>query len=90
MEVERVQKQRNESSRGWVAEQGKVLKTRYTAEKWEQVKASRKKAGLYYECEDFPGDDDDPWSLPLAVICLVCPYPSFDSTYMLAAKLNIL
>lgn len=57
--VERKQQQRNIASRGWTAKQGKELKTQYTAEKWEAVKASRRTAGLYYEDEDFPGDEDD-------------------------------
>jgi len=57
--VERKQQQRNIASRGWTAKQGKELKTQYTPEKWEAVKASRRTAGLFYEDEDFPGDEDD-------------------------------
>ena len=60
LEVERRQEQQNVAKRGWQAVQGKVLKTRYSPEKWEQVLKSRKAQGLYYEDEDFPGDDDDP------------------------------
>eukprot|EP00435_Cladocopium_sp_Y103_P028895 s2438_g7.t1 len=59
LSVERKHQQRNIASRGWVAKQGKELKKQYTPEKWESVKASRKNAGLYYEDDDFPGDDDD-------------------------------
>ena len=49
------------STKGWKAEQGKVLKQRYSPEKWKTILASRKQSGLYYEDPDFPGDDDEPW-----------------------------
>ena len=51
------------ATRGWKAEQGKVLKQRYSPEKWQTILASRKQSGLYYEDPDFPGDDDEPWFL---------------------------
>ena len=59
LEIERRQEQQNVAKRGWQAVQGKVLKSRYSQEKWQHILASRKAAGLYYEDEDFPGDDDD-------------------------------
>lgn len=40
--------------------QGKEFKAKYSEEKWQKILHSRKAAGLYYEDEDFPGDDDDP------------------------------
>ena len=67
LQVERKHQQRHIATRGWTAKQGKDLKKIYSAEKWETVKASRKAQGLYYEDEDFPGDDDDSW------ICLYHP-----------------
>ena len=59
LQVERINQQKNIATRGWQAIQGKELKKRYTEEKWQQVKESRRKAGLYYEDDDFPGDEDD-------------------------------
>ena len=59
--VERNQEQKNVTQRGWTAIQGKELAKRYSKEKWEVVKQKRKAAGLYYEDEDFPGDDDVTW-----------------------------
>ena len=61
LEIERRQEQQNVAKRGWQAVQGKVLKSRYSPEKWQHILASRKAAGLFYEDEDFPGDDDDSW-----------------------------
>ena len=47
------------AERGWCAIQGRELKLRYTEAKWNSLRDSRKAAGLWYEDEDFPGDDDD-------------------------------
>lgn len=58
--LERKQEQVNTASRGWEAKQGKTLKEMYSKEKYESLVASRKQAGLWYEDEDFPGDDEDP------------------------------
>ena len=60
LEVARRQESQNVSKRGWKAVQGKELKAKYSEEKWQKVLQARKAAGLYYEDEDFPGDDDDP------------------------------
>ena len=60
LEVERRQESQNVSKRGWKAVQGKELKAKYSEEKWQKVLQARKAAGLFYEDEDFPGDDDDP------------------------------
>ena len=61
LECERRHEQKKVATRGWRAEQGKVLKERYSPEKWQTILASRKLNGLYYEDPDFPGDDDEPW-----------------------------
>ena len=49
----------NTASRGWEAQQGKTLKTMYSETKYASLIAARKSAGLWYEDEDFPGDDDE-------------------------------
>ena len=59
VEVERKVMLKNRAKKGFEAIQGKVLKTRLTPEKYEAVVASRKTTGMYYEDDDFPGDDDD-------------------------------
>eukprot|EP00435_Cladocopium_sp_Y103_P018957 s2662_g4.t1 len=69
LECERRHEQKNISTKGWKAEQGKTLKLKYTEEKWKTILASRKAAGLYYEDPDFPGDEDEPW-LVLAILLL--------------------
>ena len=76
LEVERRQEQQNVAKRGWQAVQGKVLKTRYSPEKWDQVLKSRKAAGLYYEDEDFPGDDDESRQNP-SISFFSHPKPNF-------------
>jgi hypothetical protein len=59
--LERKQEQRNTAQRGWVAVQGKDLKKKYaTDEQYKKVIADRYSKGLYYDCEDFPDDADDP------------------------------
>lgn len=57
--VERKHQESNTAKKGWKAIQGKELKNRYTAEKWEQVKKKRLEQGLYYKDDDFPDDDDE-------------------------------
>ncbi|CAK9089238.1 unnamed protein product [Durusdinium trenchii] len=59
--VERKHQESNTAKKGWKAIQGKELKNRYTAEKWEQVKKKRLEQGLYYKDDDFPDDDDETW-----------------------------
>lgn len=59
VEAERKTMLKNRSKKGFEAIQGKVLKERLTAEKFAQIVASRKSTGVYYEDDDFPGDDDD-------------------------------
>ena len=72
LHVKRQQEKKNEGVKGWQAVQGSVLKTRYTPEKWEKLKESRKASGLWYPDTDFPDDDDDP-HLKSNNFCLVSP-----------------
>ena len=59
--LERRQEQKNIAQRGWVAIQGKDLQKKYaTEEQYQKVIADRYSKGLYYDCEDFPDDPDDP------------------------------
>ena len=39
--------------------QGKTIKAQFSAEKAEQIIQNRTSAGMYYDCDDFPGDVDD-------------------------------
>ena len=59
MEVQRKTMLKNRAKKGFEAVQGKVLKERLTPEKFTAVVAARKSTGMYYEDDDFPGDDDD-------------------------------
>ena len=59
LQVERQNEMRNQSIKGWTAIQGKVLKEKLGEEKWKTVLAKRKASGLFYEDDDFPGDDLD-------------------------------
>lgn len=61
--VERQSEMRNQSIKGWTAVQGKALKQQYGDDeaKFQTIVAKRKASGLYYEDEDFPGDDLDTW-----------------------------
>lgn len=61
MEFERLQEQKSQTKRSLKAVQGKVLKERYTAEKWEKVKKARKDANMFYWDDDFPDDEDEAW-----------------------------
>ena len=57
--VERSQEARNKSPKGWSAIQGKTLREKYSAEKFEMLVNKRKSQGLFYEDDDFPGDLDE-------------------------------
>ena len=57
--VKRVVEARNTATKGWVAKQGRELKQALGEEKFKKIAASRKASGLYYEDEDFPGDEDE-------------------------------
>lgn len=59
MAVERANELRNQSIQGWQAIQGKVLRDKYSPEKFQRLIETRKSQGLYYEDKDFPGDDDE-------------------------------
>lgn len=59
LEVKRKQKETNEAKKGWQAIQGKVLKQRYSEEKWEKVKKKRLESGVFYLDDDFPDDEDE-------------------------------
>lgn len=49
----------NSTKKGWEAVQGKELRKRYDdSEKYQKLIASRKATGMFYEDDDFPGDDD--------------------------------
>lgn len=58
--VKRKQSQKNKASKGWTTIQGKTLKTQLTPEKFATLTASRVQKGLYFDDEDFPGDEDEP------------------------------
>eukprot|EP00435_Cladocopium_sp_Y103_P048701 s2664_g14.t1 len=60
LEVQRIQEQKNVSTRGWVARQGKELRQKYDSDKFDHLVAKRKEQGLYYEDPDFPNDLDEP------------------------------
>lgn len=57
--MERLHKQQHESKRGWITVQGKELKKSHDPDKLEKLIQLRKSTGMWFESEDFPGDDDD-------------------------------
>lgn len=59
LHVDRIHQQENCSKRGWVSVQGRDIRAKYPEDKANQLIASRKQEGLYYEDPDFPGDDDE-------------------------------
>ena len=60
LQVERKTQGTDTTKKGWEAVQGKELRKRFDdEEKFKKLIASRKSAGMYYEDEDFPGDDDE-------------------------------
>ncbi|CAL1130603.1 unnamed protein product [Cladocopium goreaui] len=61
VQVERTQSQKNSTVNGWRAVQGKELRPKYTPEKFAQLVASRRAAGLFYKDDDFPDDEDECW-----------------------------
>ena len=72
VQVERTQSQKNSTVNGWRAVQGKELRPKYTPEKFAQLVASRRAAGLFYKDDDFPDDEDDAyltlahnWGIPI-------------------------
>ena len=60
VEVERRTELRNKTKKGFEAVQGKVLRQKLTESKFSQLVASRRASGMFYEDEDFPGDEDEP------------------------------
>lgn len=75
VKVKRTIEERSRATKGWQAIQGKVLKTQLSAEKYEKLINSRKSTGLFYEDEDFPGDDEES-HLKLKML-----YPFIDKAY---------
>lgn len=65
LEAERKHQQRNVAMRGWKAIQGKELRKAYSQEKFDSLVKKRKEQGLFYEDEEFKGDDEDSQLLPL-------------------------
>ena len=59
LQLERKMQRKNEGVKGWEAIQGRVLRERYSPEKFQALITSRKSAGLWYPDDDFPDDDDD-------------------------------
>ena len=61
MTLERRNTMRNQSVKGYEAVQGKELRKRFAdnPEKFDRLIAQRKSTGMFYQDEDFPGDDDD-------------------------------
>ena len=75
LSVQRIHSQKNESSRGWVTVQGKELAKTHTPEKLKQLIQTRKDTGMWFESEDFPGDDDVPshnLHTFFYVFCILC------------------
>ena len=58
--MERRTELRNKTKKGFEAVQGKVLRQKLTESKFSQLVASRRASGMFYEDEDFPGDEDEP------------------------------
>lgn len=59
LKVQRSVENENVATKGWEAVQGKILRQKFTEDKFNTLIASRKSAGLWYEDEDFPGDMDE-------------------------------
>lgn len=59
LKVKRSVENRNKATKGWQAVQGKELRAKFSAEKFDKIVQTRKANGMYYEDEDFPGDDDE-------------------------------
>ena len=57
--VERSMENKNTSTKGWKAVQGKFLRSQYDEEKFNKLVAKRREQGMYYEDADFPDDVDD-------------------------------
>ena len=72
--VKRKQSQKNKASKGWTTIQGKTLKTQLTPEKFATLTASRVQKGLYFDDEDFPGDEDEPL-IRLILRFVFCSWP---------------
>ena len=65
MTLERKNKLKNQSVKGYEAIQGKELRKRFADDsaKFDRLVAQRKLTGMYYEDDDFPNDDDESWHL---------------------------
>lgn len=61
LEVERLHAQETEAKQGVIAVQGKTIKQTHSSEKATAIIAARKTTGMWYESEDFPGDEDETW-----------------------------
>ena len=59
LKVQRSVENENTSTKGWEAVQGKILRQKFTEEKFQKLITARKASGLWYEDEDFPADDDE-------------------------------
>lgn len=59
LKVQRSVENENTATKGWEAVQGKVLREKFTEEKYQKLINARKASNLWYEDDDFPGDDDD-------------------------------
>lgn len=59
LKVERMHSESVESTKGWVAQQGKDIKKTHSEEKAEAIFKLRKASGLWYPSEDFENDDDE-------------------------------
>lgn len=59
IKVDRIVSQSNEAKKGWLSVKGKTILKEYGEEKGRQIIASRTSAGLWYDCDDFPGDVED-------------------------------
>lgn len=62
-QVKRIQENRNTARKQWTAVQSKVLKERFSKERYEDLIKRRMDAGLFYKDEDYPEDPLD-WGLP--------------------------
>ncbi len=59
LKVQRSVENENTSTKGWEAVQGKILRQKFTEEKFQKLITARKASGLWYEDDDFPADDDE-------------------------------